>query len=52
MSIVALVRQEIKKLDRCTLEALIVIDVHAKDVILNDLIKNNICDPNDFAWLA
>jgi hypothetical protein len=34
------------------LEALIVLDVHAKDVIQSDLIKNDISDPSEFAWLA
>ena len=49
---VAVVRTEIDKLQRCTLEALIVLDVHNKDVIEKDLINNNINDPNEFVWLA
>jgi dynein heavy chain len=49
---VGVVRKEIDKLQRSTLEALIVLDVHNKDVIQNDLISNNINDPNEFLWLA
>lgn len=46
------VRTNITSLQRCTLEALIVLDVHAKDVIRDDLIKQNISSPSEFAWLA
>ena len=49
---VAVVRTKIDKLQRCTLEALIVLDVHNKDVIKSELIDQNINDPNEFAWLA
>lgn len=49
---VDVVRSEIDKLQRCTLEALIVLDVHNKDVINQDLIQQNINDLNEFAWLA
>jgi dynein heavy chain, axonemal len=31
---------------------MIVLDVHARDVIMGDLIKNNICDPSEFNWLS
>jgi len=34
------------------MEAMIVLDVHARDVIQNELIVNNICDPSEFNWLA
>lgn len=47
-----MVRQDIDKLQRCTLEAMIVLDVHARDVIMGDLITNKICDPSEFNWLA
>lgn len=47
-NIVALVRTNITRLERCTLEAMIVLDVHARDVIQNDLIKNNVCDASEF----
>ena len=49
---VGVVRTPIDKLQRCTLEALIVLDVHNRDVIKTDLIEQNINDPNEFAWLA
>ena len=47
--IVGLVRQNISKLNRCTLEALIVLDVHNKDVVSN-LLKENIQKKEDFPW--
>ena len=46
------VRTNITRLERCTLEAMIVLDVHARDVIKNDLINNNVCDATEFQWLA
>jgi dynein heavy chain len=49
---VGVVRTNISNLDRCTLEALIVLDVHAKEVIKNELLDNQICDTNDFKWLS
>jgi dynein heavy chain len=49
---VGVVRTEIDKLQRCTLEALIVLDVHNRDVIKSNLIDQNVNDPNEFAWLA
>lgn len=48
--IVALVRTNITKLQRATLEALVVLDVHARDVIKNDLIGKGVSDVNDFNW--
>lgn len=51
-NVVEVVRGNITKLERCTLEALIVLDVHAKDVINDELVKNNVSDPSEFAWLA
>jgi dynein heavy chain len=50
--IVVLVRTNINKLERCTCEALIVLDVHGRDVIKSDLIDNNIQDITSFSWLA
>jgi dynein heavy chain len=47
--IVNLVRTEITKLDRCTLEALVVLDVHNKDVV-TDLINKKIDKVSDFTW--
>lgn len=49
--IVNLVRGNLDKLARCTLQALIVLDVHNKDVI-KSLVQQNIEDINDFMWLA
>ena len=43
-------RTDVNKLQRATLEALIVLDVHARDVIKGELIEKEICDPNDFGW--
>ncbi|EAT40340.1 AAEL007918-PA [Aedes aegypti] len=52
MDVVMLIRsKEITNLDRITIKALIVIDVHAKDVV-DDLIKQGIHTENDFQWLA
>lgn len=48
----AVVRTNISRLQRCTIEALIVLDVHAKEVISSDLIVNGISSPNEFAWLS
>lgn len=31
---------------------MIVLDVHARDVIQNDLINSNVCDSSEFQWLA
>ena len=49
---VAIVRTNISRLERCTLEALIVLDVHGRDVIKDDLIEKNVCDPAEFSWLS
>lgn len=49
--IVRLVRTEISLLDRCTLEAMIVLDVHNRDV-LNQLHLDNISKVGDFSWQA
>lgn len=48
---VALIRSKtISNLERITTKALIVIDVHAKDVV-EDLVNSDIKTPNDFQWL-
>lgn len=48
---VALIRSKtISNLERITVKALIVIDVHAKDVV-EDLVKTDIKSQNDFQWL-
>lgn len=48
---VALIRSKtIRNIDRITVKALIVIDVHAKDVV-EDLVKSGVSSKNDFQWL-
>eukprot|EP00842_Homolaphlyctis_polyrhiza_P004869 jgi/Hompol1/5383/HPOL_004407-RA len=49
--IVALVRGELSAMARMTLSALVVIDVHARDVV-NDLYKADVSSQNDFQWLS
>jgi len=49
--IVELVRSDISSLDRCTIEALIVLDVHNRDCIVQ-LVDKQVEKVNDFAWQA
>ena len=49
--IVDLVRGNLSKLARSTLEALVVIDVHARDVV-HKLAQDNLQNTNDFGWLS
>lgn len=49
---VAIIRRtDLTKLNSITVKALIVIDVHAKDVIF-DLVGKNVTEVTDFQWLA
>ncbi|XP_069141245.1 dynein axonemal heavy chain 3-like isoform X4 [Argopecten irradians] len=49
--VVQMVRGSLTKMARITLEALIVIDVHARDVIAN-LAKLEMSSPVDFSWIS
>ncbi|KAI8841134.1 dynein heavy chain and region D6 of dynein motor-domain-containing protein [Chytriomyces cf. hyalinus JEL632] len=49
--LVSLVRGELPFLNRLVLGDLIVIDVHARDVVKN-LIDTGVCSDNDFEWIS
>lgn len=51
LEIVELVRGDISKIDRITLGVLVVIEVHAKDVV-KEMIDQAVKDPTEFEWLA
>jgi len=49
--IVELVRGDLKDLERLCLGALVVIDVHGRDVI-NEMVERNVEDKDNFLWLS
>ncbi|XP_004631750.1 dynein heavy chain 1, axonemal [Octodon degus] len=49
--LVALVRGKLSRMQRAVLSALIVIEVHAKDVV-NKLIQEDVVSMNDFEWIS
>ncbi|XP_058067045.1 dynein axonemal heavy chain 12 [Anopheles bellator] len=52
LNVVALMRsKDLSNLERITVKALIVVDVHAKDVV-QELIRNRVSAEDDFQWLA
>jgi len=50
-ALIQMVRGDLTKTERCTLEALVVIEVHSRDVI-TELVKDEISDIGNFGWLA
>jgi len=50
-NIVNMVRGELTKLERATISALVTIDVHARDVVVQ-MSQDGVHDPKDFKWLA
>ncbi len=49
--LVQLVRQKLTKQQKVTINALIVIDVHAKDVV-EKLVNENVKDASAFEWIS
>lgn len=50
-NVVKLVRGNLSQMTRITLGALVTIDVHARDVVV-EMINKNVTEESDFNWLA
>ena len=46
-----LVRSQLTRMQRSVLSALIVIEVHARDVV-SEMLTQNVCNSNDFEWIS
>lgn len=46
-----LVRTDLTKIGRMTMSALIVIEVHARDVVVK-MLEEGVSTPNDFEWVS
>jgi dynein heavy chain len=46
-----LVRTDLSKIGRMTMSALIVIEVHARDVVVK-MLEEGVSTPNDFEWVS
>ena len=49
--LVALVRGKLKKMERAIMSALIVIEVHARDVV-HKMVEEGVKNINDFEWIG
>jgi dynein heavy chain, axonemal len=48
--LIDVVRSDISRLTRCTIEALVVLEVHSRDVV-EMLVNTNVSSHMDFSWL-
>ena len=50
-SLIEIVRGDLAHVQRCTLEALVVMEVHNKDIV-DEMVQGDVNEPTSFAWLA